>query len=254
MRLTLVSSAIVLRSRPFGESDKIISFLTESHGKFSGIAKGALRSRKRFANSLEPFSLVTLTFRERPQSSLAFVVGSELVHSPYALLGDLDRIAQASYLVEISDGLIAEREENRAVFHHLKAGLDHLERNGASLRFLTAFELKLLRLTGYQPGLELCKKCQKSWREDAFRWYFSLLEGGIICDDCSARCRDVLPLDRTAVEILTSLQAENDNLPPQMSLSAKIVAEMRAAVQRFIQLHVGREIKSVPFLESFSSS
>jgi recombinational DNA repair protein (RecF pathway) len=43
MRLSLVSPAIALRTRPFGESDKIVSFLTENHGKFTGIAKGALR-------------------------------------------------------------------------------------------------------------------------------------------------------------------------------------------------------------------
>lgn len=254
VRPSLVSLAIILRARPFGESDKIITFLTESHGKITGIAKGALRSRKRFANSLEPFSLVNLTFQERPHSSLAFVAGSELIHSPHALLGDLDRVAQASYLVEISEGLIAEREENCAVFYHLKAGLDHLERAGASLRFLTAFELKLLRLTGYQPGLELCKKCQKSWRENSLSWYLSSLDGGIVCDDCSRGCRDLLPLDRTAVQILTSLQAEDDSLPSQMSLPVKVVADMRAAVQRFVELHVGREIKSASFLQSFSTS
>ena len=58
MRSSQTTHAIVLRARPYGESDKIVSFLTEDFGKLSGIAKGALRSRRRFVNSLEPFSLV----------------------------------------------------------------------------------------------------------------------------------------------------------------------------------------------------
>jgi len=65
MRLSHVTPAIVLRTRPFGESDKIVSLLTENFGKMTGIAKGALRSRRRFVNSLEPFSLVNLRFQER---------------------------------------------------------------------------------------------------------------------------------------------------------------------------------------------
>src|ERR1700675_2473168 len=48
--------AIVLRSRPYGESDKIVSFLTADAGKLTGIAKGAKNSRGGFANSLHPFT------------------------------------------------------------------------------------------------------------------------------------------------------------------------------------------------------
>ncbi len=254
MRVSLISPAIVLRTRPFGESDKIVSFLTENHGKFTGIAKGALRSRKRFVNSLEPFSLVNLSFQDRAHSNLAFLLAADLIRGPSALMSDLDRIAHASYLVEITDGLIGEREENRAVFQHLLAGLHHLEQSGASLRFLTCFELKLLRLAGYQPGLDNCKKCRRHWPTGSQQWYFSLLDGGIVCDFCSRSCRELLPLGRVAVEILTALQAEDDSLPPRMSLPGTAIAEVRAAVLRFIQFHIGREIKSAPFLHSFSSA
>ncbi len=254
MRLGLVSPAIVLRSRPFGESDKIVSFLTERHGKLNGIAKGALRSRRRFVNSLEPFSVVNLSFQDRPHSSLAFLLSAELVHGPQALLTDLERIAQASYLVEITEGLIGERDESRAVFQHLLAGLRHLELEGASLRFLTVFELKLLHLAGYQPGLDRCKKCQKRGWNDSSEWYVSFTDGGLVCDLCARSCRELLSISRTALEVLAALQKEDESLPPRVSLPGKVVAEVRSAVSRFIQFHLGREVKSVPFLNSLSSS
>jgi DNA repair protein RecO (recombination protein O) len=254
MRLSLVSPAIVLRTRPFGESDKIVSFLTENHGKFTGIAKGAFRSRKRFVNSLEPFSLVNLSFQDRAHNNLSFLLAADLIQGPGGLMTDLERIAHASYLVEITDGLIGEREENRAVFEHLQGGLRHLEQNGASLRFLTSFELKLLRLTGYQPALDNCKKCRRRWPDGSSQWYFSLLDGGLACDSCSRSCRELLPLGRTAVEILAALQAEEASLPGRVSLPATVIAEMRAALSRFIQYHMGREIKSAPFLHPFSSA
>ena len=254
MRFNLISPAIVLRARPFGESDKIVSFFTRDHGKLTGIAKGALRSRRRFVNSLESFSLVNLTFQDRSQRNLAFLISADLVHGPKGLMTDLDRLAHASYLVEITEGLIGEREENPAVFQHLKEGLYHLEENGTSLRFLTFFELKLLRLAGYQPVLDNCKKCHKDcFDESPSQWHFSPLEGGLLCDSCSRSCREVLPLGRTAVEVLTALQADNGSLPARLSLPASVVSEIRSAVLRFIQFHMEREIKSASFLHPFSS-
>ena len=159
-----VTPAIVLRARSLGESDKIVSFLTETHGKVTGIAKGAKRSRKRFVNSLEPFSLVNLCFRDRLQNSLAFIIASDLLRSFKQLATTLEKISFASYIVEVTDGLIGERDENPLVFRHLRDGLGYLDEHGASLRFLTAFELKLLQLAGYQPLLDRCKRCGKDRR------------------------------------------------------------------------------------------
>src|ERR671923_3096688 len=98
MRANHVTPAIVLRSRPFGESDKIVSFLSENYGKLTGIAKGAMRSRKRFVNSLEPFSLVNLRFQDRPHSNLAFILASDLSLGFKHLATSLEKISYASYL------------------------------------------------------------------------------------------------------------------------------------------------------------
>lgn len=254
MRVNLVSQAIILRTRPFGESDKIVSLFTENYGKLTGIAKGAMRSRKRFVNSLEPFALINLSFQDRPHSNLAFILSADLISSFRQLASALDRISYASYLVEITDGLCAEREDNAAVFRHLKDGLHYLAENGTSLRFLTSFELKLLRLAGYQPILDICKRCRKERAGGAaFQWHFSPLDGGILCDSCSRNCREILPLRGAAVEVMRALQAGGDGLPARLSLPLSVVKEIRSVVLRFIQFQMDREIKSAPFLEQFSS-
>lgn len=254
MRVNLVSPAIVLRTRPYGESDKIVSFFSENYGKLTGIAKGAMRSRRRFVNSLEPFALVNLSFQDRPHSNLAFILSADLLDSFRLLASTLERISFASYLVEITDGLSAEREENSAVFQHLKEGLIHLSEHGTSLRFLTSFELKLLRLAGYQPILDICKRCHKNRVDGAVgQWHFSPLEGGILCELCSRHSSEVLPLGGPAVEVLMALQAGSDGLPPRFSLPLSVVKEIRSVVLRFIQFQMDREIKSAPFLEHFSS-
>jgi DNA repair protein RecO (recombination protein O) len=246
-----VTPAIVLRTWAFGESDKIVSFLTESHGKLTGIAKGAKRSRKRFVNSLEPFSLVNLRFYDRAQGNLVFIIASDLAFGFKHLLTSLEKISFASYLVEITDGLIGEREENRLVFRHLKDGLTHLEEQATSLTFLTSFELKLLKLAGYQPWLESCRRCGRE-RQDrwASRWHFSPRDGGILCESCSRMRKEIFSLSAATLEILTNLQEERRS--PDISLSTGVVKEIRSVVIRFIEFHMEREIKSAAFLHQFS--
>ena len=253
MVLCHVTPAIVLRTWPFGESDKIVSFLTENHGKLTGIAKGAKRSRKRFVNSLEPFSLVNLRFQDRAHSNLAFIVAADLTLGFKHLLTSLEKISFASYLVEITDGLIGEREENRLVFLHLKAGLTHLEEQSTSLTFLTSFELKLLKLAGYQPLLESCRRCGKErWVRYATRWHFSPRDGGILCESCSRLRKEVFSLSAATLEILTNIQDEknipsSDVLPP-----TRVLKEIRSVVVRFIEFQMEREIKSAAFLNQFA--
>jgi DNA repair protein RecO (recombination protein O) len=254
MRASYATPAIVLRTRPFGESDRIVSFLTANFGKVTGIAKGAMRSRKRFVNSLEPFALINLSFQDTSQSNLVFILTAELVLGYRQLASSLECISHAAYLVEITEGLIGEREENIAIYQHLKDGLGYLEQHGTSLRFLTSFELKLLRLVGYQPVWENCKRCgDDRLTQVAEHWHFSLVEGGILCDSCAHARRESLPLSAKAVKILKTLQLEPDELPATLSLPASVIAEMRLVMLRFIQFHVDREIKSARFLDQFSA-
>jgi DNA repair protein RecO (recombination protein O) len=253
MRHDHITPAIVLRSWPFGESDKIVCFLTENHGKVTGIAKGAKRSRRRFVNSLEPFSSVTLRFQDRPHSNLAFVVAADLARSFTQLTVSLEKIAFASYMVEITGGLIGEREENSSVFQHLKDGLGYLDENDTSFRFLTIFELKLLRLTGYQPLLNECKRCGKDrFNSLTDQWHFSPRDGGVFCDACSRWTTEILPLNTKALEVLAELQAETDMMSRRVLLPFSVVKEIRFALQRFIQFRMDREIKSASFLDHFS--
>ena len=252
MRVNHTTGAIVLRTRPYGESDKIVSFLTESHGKITGIAKGAKRSKKRFANSLDPCSLVILRFQESPNNGLCFLLSAELVTGSSHYLKDLESFSHASYLVEISDALIAEHEENYSLFQHLRNGLQQIDQYGASLRFLTWFELRLLSLAGYQPALENCKNCGKSCAHDeAAPWHFRLNDGSIFCQSCQGSSRDMLSLAASGIILLQQLQNDEVFTPATLLLPGPTVRDIRSALHLFLQYHAERQIKSVPFLYQF---
>ncbi len=53
----LTSEAVVLRTWPVHESDLLVSFFTRDYGRLKGMAKAALKSRKRFGGALEPMTV-----------------------------------------------------------------------------------------------------------------------------------------------------------------------------------------------------
>ena len=59
------STSIIMRVSEFGESDLLITFFTPTEGKIKGIAKGARRSKARFVNCLDIFSLVNLEYSQK---------------------------------------------------------------------------------------------------------------------------------------------------------------------------------------------
>ncbi len=266
MPVLSVSPAIVLRTRSFGESDKIVTFLSRDYGKVTGIAKGAKRSRRRFVNTLEPFSLVNLRFQERAQSSLVFVHACDWLQIFKNLTTGLEKIVMASYMVEITDELTREREESRSIFEHLKQGLVFLEEQGSSASYLTFFEMRLLTLSGYQPMLEGCRRCgkkrPKSGEPFVVRdpednhdyvplWCFSPRDGGILCRSCLPFRKEILPLSLDALNALARLQENEGLLPSFIGLSGLALKETRSILPRFIQFQINKELKSVPFLKTF---
>ena len=66
----LTSEAVVLRTWPVHEADLVVSFFTRDYGKMKGVAKSALKSRKRFGGALEPMTVARAWFVEKPKQEL----------------------------------------------------------------------------------------------------------------------------------------------------------------------------------------
>ena len=62
--------AIVLRTWPFHEADLLVSLFTRDQGRVKGVARHAMKSRKRFGGALEPATQVLAHYTERPGQEL----------------------------------------------------------------------------------------------------------------------------------------------------------------------------------------
>ena len=252
--------AVVLRTRPHGESDKIVTFLTQDWGKVTGIAKGAKRSRRRFVNVLEPFSHVTLRFRPSRSDELVFILGCELIRAFRRPSQDLQRFALASYLVELTDVMVAGREAGQEIYLLLLHTLTALEEaSSLPTLFLSAFELRLLVEVGYAPNMSDCQLCGTEISEIAketthktkreHRLIFSPGLGGLVCAQCASRAGATFRISAETLNLFQTWLSNHDILASLPTLSPQASQETRSLVSRLLTQHLPRPLKSLAFLE-----
>jgi len=198
----IATSAFVLHARPYGESDRIVTFITEQ-GKVTGIAKGAKNSRRRFAGTLEPFVHVRVVFRQRSASDLVFLLRCELLAALRTFTRDLDRFAAGSYVLELVDRMVLGREAGREVYRLVEDALTLLDAGTPPDPLLRAFELHLLASSGYAPALDRCRTCGRE--ASAGLVYLALERGGIVCRACIRPGEPVRPVAAATARELARL-------------------------------------------------
>lgn len=206
------TKAVVLAVSSYGEADKIVTFYGPETGKLKGIAKGAQRSRIRFVNKLELFSLLEISYEEGRRSGLVRLDQAELLH-PYATIrGDYPSYAAASLVGELVRLWTREADADPRLFALLTwvlAAIDQLPspRHGHSLAPpVIFFETKLLELLGYRPDLGGCLACG-TLDQDRRPYHFSLGAGGLLCTACHRESRHgLIPLSLATARILAKAQ------------------------------------------------
>ena len=176
--IVLTSEAVVLRTWPVHESDLIVSFFTRDYGRVRGVAKSALKSRKRFGGALEPMTVARAWFAERPRQELVRLDRLEIVRSPLSTPVDHARMAVLSFFAEVLDEALPEHDPQETVFRLLLAVLDQTTVEQPWMP-LTFFSLWMTRLMGLLPDIAHCTVCREALT--AGQTSFNTLGDGLFC-------------------------------------------------------------------------
>jgi len=175
------SEAIVLRTWPFREADLLITLFTRQQGKVRGVAKSAMKSRKRFGGALEPMTHVRAHYAEKPRQELLRLDQFEIITSPLAEPVDYARAAGLAFVAEVLDELLPDHDPHDAVFRLTLTTLEHLRTDSLWLP-VTYFSLWVTRLMGWLPELTRCVECGDPLAgSKAHGAYFHQTRDGLFC-------------------------------------------------------------------------
>ena len=109
---------VVLRTIRLGEADRIVTLMTEEHGKVRAVAKGVRRTTSKFGSRLEPLSHVAL-LGWQGRGDLDTINQVEVIDTFRAVREDLDRMAAAMSMLEVVDQIGQERHANPRLYEML---------------------------------------------------------------------------------------------------------------------------------------
>ena len=161
------AEGVVLHRRALGEADRAVTLFTREHGKVRASARGTRKTASRLAGRLEPFTHARfLLARGR---SLDVIAQVDVIHAFAGLRGVLLRSAYASYVAELVDRFLPERDAQDGVFELVLDTLDALDRAGEDEVEVQAlwFALRLTSDLGYRPDFERCMACGRAVSQGA---------------------------------------------------------------------------------------
>jgi len=173
--------AIVLRAWPFQEADLLVSLFTREQGRIKGVARHAMRSRRRFGGALEPMTYVRASYAERPRQELFRLDSFEILSSPLSRPIDYARTAALQLVAEVIEETLPEQAPEDAVFRLALAVLEQIQVGRVSLP-VTYFALWMNRLMGWMPELGHCVVCGLDLRGHTV-WYSATSDGVTCVDD-----------------------------------------------------------------------
>jgi DNA repair protein RecO (recombination protein O) len=236
MSVLVEAQGVVLRTHRYGETSRIVVFLTPAYGKVHAVAKGARSPRNPFGAALDLLAHAHLVFYLKPDRELQLVSSAALLDAHEGLLAHPVRFHYGCAIVEFADRLIYGMEPSPEAFALVLATLKAFqeipeERLGAVFK---AYQLRLAALVGYRPGLEGCLRCP---RPGPGRLAFGIREGGLLCGRHARGREDLIPLDPEALAVLRGLVGGGGEWRPGHWSPASDQTVARV-VEAFLRFHI----------------
>ena len=179
--------AIVIKSMNLSESDRLVTFMTENHGKVKCVAKGARKVKNQFWGALEPMSLIHLIYFGKEHQSLFRLNHSDIIEPFQTIRDDFGKLYTGIYFLDLIDSMVLEGHSERKVFTLMYQALAALNQQTELETLCRLFEIRLLTYSGYKPQLDNCVLCRDASQTGMI--LFSYAHNGVVCNQCANRAR-----------------------------------------------------------------
>lgn len=242
--------AVVLKSFNLSEKDKLVTFLTETHGKVKCVAKAARRLKSRFGASLEPMSHVSLIYFGREHQELYRLNQCDIIQSFQEVRENPDAFYTAVYFLELAASLVAEAHPEPEIYRLLVQSLRESEKVDSLGPLCRLFELRIMSYAGYTPRLGKCIACK---REPKSLWVgFSFIHHGIVCESCFDKEPVETRIQSGTLNYLKKFLSLDLNHINRLKIPKEVESEIESITHRLVLARLGRELKSYPFIRQMA--
>jgi len=240
------TEAIILKTFPLGEADRLVSFFGRTSGRLRGVAAGARRIKNRYGSTLEVLSHVQVRYVERETRDLVRIQECELLESFHQAQSDYGLSTGLAVISEVAERTLPEQEVAEPMFRLLLVVAREVERRGSWGLPLAYFAFWTVKLGGYLPLVDRCSVCGSPLAEE-LAFHFSQADG-LSCDNCrKPGMRIISKRGREMAAFFSGSRLEQIELSDG---AEKPIKELLEACLDWIEFHVERRLQTREFLET----
>jgi len=244
--------ALLLNSAPIRESDQMLILFTEELGKVRALAKGALRSKKRFLGALLNLNELAIELAPARGKEIEFRLElADIIKSRYGLARDPVRLACAYALAELAERAAPDLQPSFELYRLLEKSLDTICTVKNYREYFIYFLFKILEDLGYLPSLENCAVCGKPLGEKPKTYRFSIGRGGFICESCARGEKPLLSISPSLAQSLRAMNRLSFKQAGRIRISEKDWVAAIDLIFKFAAWHLERPLLSLGFLRDF---
>lgn len=233
---------VVIRTQDYGESNKIITLFSNKLGKFTAMARGAKKPKSRMAAVTQPFIYGEYVVYVR--KGLSTIEQGSIAHSMREIREDIEKTAYASYVLELTDKLVEQKKPNAYLYNELFHTLRWIARRDEYMIPALMYELKLYDVGGFAPTLHTCVRCGST----SLPYYFSVAEGGVLCQVCQTYDPHAIRLEGKLAQILHAFQQVSIERIGNVSLKQQNKDLFRLLLDQYYDTYGSYAIKTKRFI------
>jgi DNA repair protein RecO (recombination protein O) len=239
------TEAIILKTFPLGEADRLVSFFGRTSGRVRGAASGARRIKNRYGSTLEVLSHVQIWYVERETRDLVRIQQCELLESFHKAQSDYQLSTGLAAVSEISELVLPEHEVSESMFRLILLTAREIDRTSDWTLPLSYFAFWTVRLGGWLPRFDRCSVCGQAFGSGPA--FHGAGNPGLLCEKC--RLPGMRSLDEAGRRLAERYTGERlDKIAASEAKDRS--ATLREVTMDWIEYHTERKLNTRRLLET----
>ena len=233
---------IIISSRDYQDTSKIIDIFTKEYGIIGVIAKGckSLKSNLRSVTDNLTFATFTIYYKK---DKLSILKEATVIDNLKNIKKDIEKISYASFLLDITKQ-VYKQSNDKEIYEILISSLKKINEGFNPLVITNILELKYLNYLGVMPNIDGCSVCGS---KNVIT--LSSDKGGLLCSKC--RTFEPIVSDKTIKLVRMYYYVDIDKIS-KLDLKDEIVNEVNNFIDDYYDRYTGLYLKSKSFLKNIT--
>ena len=234
---------IIINTKNYGDTSKIIDIFTKEYGIIGVIAKGckSLKSNLRSVTDKLTYATFTIYYKK---DKLSILSEASVINNFSNIKKDIEKISYASFLIDLTNQVYKQCEESN-LYNLLVSALIKINDNFNPLIITNIIELKYLEYLGVMPNIDGCSICGSKSVVT-----LSSDSGGYLCSKC--RTNQSIVSDKV-IKLVRMYFLVDINKISKLDIDKDVVHAVNNFIDEYYDKYTGLYLKSKFFLKKLKN-